>query len=250
MDKKYLFVVGTPRSGTTALGNVLAQHPQILMGIERYGHKIRRHNFGVTPELFEKERFLDIQPDDTFYSDFGFAKVAYENVEEKIETATYVGDKVPMLFQTADLLLEAFAGHDIKIVYIFRNIFDVAASYNARADKGTNWPATMRHEAAVRDWNQSFDSFFKAREKYPDLVFPVIYDRFVRSGNTYREILKFLDLEEPENAAQVIRGLTSRSEELEKGRSRSLDMSAVEFISQHGNFNAYQKICQIAKRDG
>lgn len=58
-----LFICGCPRSGTTAMWEMLAQHPQILLGMERYFRRFTPAKFKST--LFGIRRFFTFLTGDT-----------------------------------------------------------------------------------------------------------------------------------------------------------------------------------------
>ena len=95
MPPSYLFVCGCPRSGTTALAKLFSISDDIVLGQERYGKRSHPDNFTLTPALFEKERFLDVQPGDTFYDSLDFFARYYENVPWKLDSCRYIGEKRP-----------------------------------------------------------------------------------------------------------------------------------------------------------
>lgn len=147
-----LFLCGCPRSGTTAFWRLLVGDSRIRMGVERYGNRFYTREF-LNPEMFEKDRFFSLQEGDTFYPDLVEFNPYYERAKSGYEDATYFGDKIPKLYEYFDRMKETFPG--CKLVFIFRNIFDVAASYKARQlDENDNW--SMGVSDAISDWNNAF----------------------------------------------------------------------------------------------
>ena len=37
MTRQFLFMCGTPRSGTSFMASIVGSHPGIVLGVERYG---------------------------------------------------------------------------------------------------------------------------------------------------------------------------------------------------------------------
>ena len=118
MEKKYLFVCGSPRSGTTAMRNFLANDNRIKMGVERYGNLFFRKP--LTTELFEYERFFDLQEGDTFYNELNSFSPYYKKIIDNYEGAEYYGDKIPLLYKYLDRLNEAIPNS--KVIIMIRNI--------------------------------------------------------------------------------------------------------------------------------
>jgi len=127
MSKQYLFICGAPRSGTSALCNLMNLHPNICVGMERYYHKILRDD-ELDPELFTLPRLLDYQPTDSFWPE----AIQSGFFINKYERAMYVGEKLPKLYEKFNLLRENFLKDSVKILFIFREVLGVAESYTAQ----------------------------------------------------------------------------------------------------------------------
>ena len=67
MHKKFLFVCGCPRSGTSYFQSILAWHPAIALGMERFN--LRLFAGKLLPSDFERERFFRMEAGDTWYDD-------------------------------------------------------------------------------------------------------------------------------------------------------------------------------------
>jgi len=148
-NKQILFVSGVARSGTSELVNVLNCHPDVLVGNERYSLPIRQGR--LEQDMFRKARFLDVRPGDTNGRGFGSA---LHDLPARYDQATYVGDKYPSLYNYMDWIFEDFP--DAAHVYIFRNPFSVAASYEARRqDPDDKWVRGWRD--ALDEWNTSLN---------------------------------------------------------------------------------------------
>ncbi|GAA4673529.1 sulfotransferase [Nocardioides nanhaiensis] len=192
-----LFVVGVARSGTTALTEVLSDHPQVVIGMERF-KKLWGERIGeLTPQLLTRERFLDfdddltrIRPDRSQrWADF-YAKQA-----DRFDQARYVGEKMtatPMeaLWQTMP---------DARFVGIVRRIEEVAASWDARAARpdDVGWSERLDNERAVQAWNRNNTRLRRARRQHPERVALVEYGELFGDpdGGALRRLLAWLDLE-------------------------------------------------------
>lgn len=176
--QRYVFVCGTPRSGTTLLAKVFGSNGQVVLGIERFKRLL---GCGYVPELFVKDRFFDFQVSDTnaryeAYRDY------YESARRKFEDARYIGDKIPNLYKRISQVNDAFSG-EATFVFCYRNLFEVAASWNARAQnpKDRNWPEANDYREAVKHWNDSFRQALQAKQRGIDLI-PFSYNAFVDFG--------------------------------------------------------------------
>lgn len=241
--KSSLFIVGCPRSGTTAMGTLVTTHPSVVMGIERYGHRVQSNDFTLTPDLFERERFCDIQEGDTFYSSFDFAPRAYTNIEKKFETPVWVGDKIPTLYGALPQLFETF-GDDVYVIFMIRNIFDIAASYVARKnDPEDSWNKDVA--SAITDWGMSIKSY--RTSAYKDRILPIVYEDFFHSEQAMAQLLQHLNLNVGPEEKAVIRGLVQRSAQLTDQRPRNLSGDDVMEISMTAPFGGYRELVKEAR---
>lgn len=242
MEKKFLFICGCARSGTTALWRLMVSHPKIVLGVERYvllGHQKWR---GLTPELFEKEKFFDLQPRETFYKSLS-AHSYYEKARERFDDATWIGDKIPHLFQKYDEVEAAIPG--AHYIFIVRNIIDVAGSYQKRAETGS-WKAGRDYTRAVQDWRRSIQTTlrFTAKGDLKDRVHIISYEELYLRPADLRPLFAKLDLDlVPEVQAQY-RRLTDKSVELEKRRGDTLTSAKRHYIALNAPFEAFRQILQ------
>ncbi len=223
MRKRHLFVCGCPRSGTTALWKILTSHPEIVLGLERYHHlAFAVGGGGLTPELFSKERFLDVRPGDTFYPSFSVFKHFDEHlqaVEERYDTARWIGDKIPQLSTVLDHVDSRF--EDAHIVAILRDPLAVAASYQVRANDRQDmlWGVERNYALAVDEWNlatRRLLDFSRRQDRRSGLTL-VSYEDIFRDGANVSALFAELGLDTPE----AVRAACSAVLE-EAGRLRSL----------------------------
>jgi len=238
MKKKYLFVCGSPRSGTTAMWNFLTSDSRIKMGVERYGNLFFAKT--LTRELFEKDRFFELKDGDTFYSDLNKFSPYYEKIESSYENGEYFGDKIPLLYRYLDSLKKSIP--DCKVVVMIRNIIDVAASYESRANNinDTTWDRNKRTQSAIEDWRESL----KIIKNYSDddNVIPIIYEDFYSDIDNAISLYKRLGLEFSEKNREYYNQIQARSRELEGFRNRKLNSEAVQNICETAPFGLYREV--------
>lgn len=183
--RKFLFVCGAPRSGTTGLWRLLIQDPRIVLGMERHGSRLRRESF--TAELYDKERFLDFG---TYPNLARVASSYYESeARDRFDSAEYVGDKLPLIYQSYKLATAVFPS--ARFVVLLRNIFDICESYQARLeDNADNWKFTVMD--AVMHWNSLLD--FLSRHGSDSLVKVLVYEQFLSDTRAYEDLYRFLGL--------------------------------------------------------
>lgn len=156
---RYVFICGTPRSGTTFLAGIFGQHPFLVMGVERF----KFHYSGRTlwPDLFQKERFFDLRPEDTSHRE----AIALPNVDEmrrKFDRCMMVGDKYPNIVRHLGWISERFDGP--VFLFVLRNPVHVARSWAVRAaNKNDRWPEKNDFAAGIGYWRDTLTHVVNAR---------------------------------------------------------------------------------------
>jgi hypothetical protein len=188
-SRKFLFLCGCPRSGTGALSNLFLNLDVCALGVERFNHLYERRTLG--PGHFERQRFFDVRPGDTWLGSFDILKKEYAVAETRYDSAIYHGDKFPRAYEFYDHLIARF--DDVRFVFIVRNIRDVAVSYEARrAAGGDHWPKDRDFRVAVADWNRSIRETLIWRDYAPILV--VSYEDLVLAQMGGDRIALFLGI--------------------------------------------------------
>lgn len=183
---KYLFICGCPRSGTSALAQLVNLHSEICVGIERYFNTILNGN-KLNPEMFNRERLLNYQKGDSFWSEPPF----FEVMKSKYDDAVYVGEKLPRLYEKFNLIEKNFDLNDVYILYIFRDVLSVAESYQVRSQNTSdvNWGRDQDWRVAIKDWNMSIEMFLAFKNKIK--LLPIRYESLFACKNNdvfYKEL--------------------------------------------------------------
>lgn len=249
-EKDILFVCGCPRSGTTSLWSVLIDHSEVMLGVERYGHRIAPDSFSLTRDLFSEARFFDVQPNDTFYGDLEKFNPYYGAARSKYPTFRYLGDKIPLLFNAYTQLFTAIPG--VKVIFIFRNLFDVANSYNHRArnPEDATWSEDLDYKGAVNDWNASLHKTLAAKSQGLSILC-VEYERLwnrVSGCEELERITRFLSLPISKEYAQHFSNWMVRNDILESERrnKKYLDPDEKVYLLSHADVDAYRRIRALA----
>ncbi|HTJ87055.1 MAG TPA: sulfotransferase [Terriglobales bacterium] len=142
-NTKHVFVVGCPRSGTTWLHLLLAQHSQVATTRETHlfdgylarldqtwqSYKSRQATVGLTLLLSEQE-FYDLCRN--------FAMEALQKLAARNEGATVILEKTPQHVRYAPLILKLIPG--AYFIHIVRDPRSVVSSLRAAAqDWGRSW---------------------------------------------------------------------------------------------------------------
>lgn len=168
-----MFIVGSPRSGTTYLQNLLASHPSIHTGEET--HLFERY---IGPSVRAWERHLErgiaglglgiglpcYFDEAEFYSRVKkFALSLLEPMLQDLGEKDIFLEKTPEHLYSIDLIVTLFPKS--RFIYILRNGRDVVASLlGLRRSFGRNWaPKKARH--AAKSWCKAVEAFAIAKQK-------------------------------------------------------------------------------------
>ena len=252
-SKRYLFICGNPRSGTTALGDLLNTDSRLIIGKERY----RRVRKGLGPEHFTKERFFEPTPQETSFlparlipqGEKGYS--VWPDDEQAVRRKwnspdlVYVGDKAPFYVRQLPYLRDSFPG--CKLVVLLRDPVSVADSYQRRAeDPDDHWPIENDHTVAIEHWNQSTEDLNDHLDRFglQDL-FIVDYETFYSGDRTYLESLyRFLELEiSPAVEERFIEETKDSGQRSE--RPLRLSLEEVMTVRDRADWVGYQRLEQL-----
>jgi hypothetical protein len=198
-----LFVCGVARSGTTAFAKLLSCDPQIALGLERFRDLAGANNPAFTSQLYREDRFFDFREGDGLPPSRNPGH--YPLLREKWNQCTYIGDKIPRLFNSAEYVLNHFPG--AKMIYISRPIAAVAASWDRRAaDPADHWPQKNDFKVAVREWNRGNAAALHWRVREPDRFLVTRYDDVFGTGDLTR-LFSWLGIAEKTDFGQLRRAL-------------------------------------------
>jgi len=241
MQKKFLFVCGCPRSGTSYLQSILVRHPAIALGMERFNLRLLART--LMPTDFERERFFRMEAGDTWYDDLAHFPWRQRRVEAHYDTAEYVGDKAPQGYEVFDHLITNFP--DVRFICLVRNLFDVAASYEGRQRDVVHWNPDWGPRKAVEHWNASLKAILAYADAAP--ILPVLYEDLVACESTVDGVAAFLDIDpEPLRSGWKNKRLENRPDP-GAGADR-LTAEDVAFITPAADHDALVRVTQLARR--
>lgn len=248
---RYLFICGCARSGTTALWKVVSAHHKIALGCERYNKLFRNHHEKISEELFEKNRFFNIQEYDTHYSKMEdmppYILNYFLELPKYYDDCVYFGDKFPQLFNFYDLIKSKFP--ESKIIFIMRNIFDVANSFAVRAaNSNGNWPEKRNAAASIQNWNISLRNTIKYLDQ---LDFHIIqYERFFYEGEGLDELFSFIGLDIQDSVDSVYCKMKDEAIKKEKERQNRCLLSSLDKldISRRARFDLFRSLHSLQNK--
>lgn len=234
MEQKFFFIAGCARSGTSALAQLLGSNDNVVMGMERFGHLVQPDTFSLTKEHFTSERFSNIEPEDTFYTDFNKFHAFDKNIKEKLNTSKYIGDKRPDLYESYEQLFTNFT--NAKLLFIYRDIFEVASSYNVRVQNKDDWPADKDYKKAVVEWNRSLYLTREAIDSGYDIKVIDYKSLFINCENI-TPILDWLDITMDHNLWLSLNNIIERSKTLQNERVLHLNSEQIDYIKANAKFH-------------
>lgn len=211
-NKRFLFVSGMPRSGTTAFGDLLNIVDDMKLFIE-LGNE-----------------FMPFSPYD--FSNSVLPTLVQWSGQERnasiLEKTDYkvIGDKRPYFFMNLPHFLTNFESQEFKVFHIVRNIFEVAYSYQMRANNSSDklWDASKGVTQCMHEINLMMQYFTSAEFlPYKNKVSFVDYSQ-VLSDREY-----FLNLMESENVAVVNSNSSEMNGFFQKSKNRKNKVIPEEF---------------------
>jgi hypothetical protein len=212
--------------------SLLTGDERIALGMERYGSYL---GADFSAGLFTKERFFNF---DTDPRDKNRKSAKYlEAVENKFDTATYIGDKIPLLYLAHETVSQIFP--HAKYIVILRNIFDICNSYKERKQNpNDNWALDVVD--AVRHWNQLL-KFLNEKKNDPQ-IHSILYEDFFTDVVEYRNLYKFLELDFDDACEERYVALIAKTKVLEDRRNTLLDDRQKLFIFKNADIENYKSI--------
>ena len=239
-EKKFGFVCGCPRSGTTGTIRLLNCHPRIAATNERYA-KLVRQKGALQKEHFVTDRFIQFDEKDCGHG--GFENEATREGLKKWAAADIVIDKVPHVthvFREAERLKADF------VIVIVREPYGIARSFEARRKRAASgedltWNTKNDFARAVDLFNETVRQVRLAMSKtdqergFPLMV--VDYDDLYSTKPVYRELFRFLgvDADEADNPETVT---------LFIGDEKRDESKVQKYIASRASFGDYRFIVQ------
>ena len=188
-DKKIIFILGMPRSGTTLTEQILSTHKNV---------------YGCGELSFLRNIILE-----NFYSQKSFSKKVIENtIIENIESISnkymnllknykideyFVIDKAPLNFQWIGFIKIFFP--QSKIIHCKRDSKDNCLSLykNSFASDDINWSYDQEELIKYYEFYEDLMNFWKS--KFPSFIYDINYEEIVADQETAtKNLLKFCEL--------------------------------------------------------
>jgi LPS sulfotransferase NodH len=223
-----LFIIGSPRSGTTMLQVLLGEHPQVSTTVEltlftryvspwmqawdeekRNSAEGRWHQ-GL-PFVWEREELR------TYLR--GFVESVYAKLQAKKSAATHILDKYPANSMVTPLIRDFLP--NARFIHVIRDGRDVACSMVSAAQKIGFGTQTIRESATA--WKKHLLAAREARAFGKDYL-EIRYEALVQDGiSAYQQVLDFCGL--PYEEAWLAAIIENNTFEKMKAARRSGDPS-------------------------
>lgn len=238
--KRVFLVTGAPRSGTTALVELLNCHHDIAVTSERYNRLLVKGTLGI--EHFANDRMRRFDPEDG--SKVSFEMAVTQNALARLDDVTLVGDKIPRPRECFEL---ARRMGNAPVVAILREPQGMARSFMGRvrraemqeaAGKTATWPVKRDFRSAVREFNDYIAllrdmSASTLGGSTPWLL--VDYASLFSGTFPVERIFEFLDLD-PARASGLDAVLTARDE-------KQLMADQVDhYVGLHADYSGYRDL--------
>ena len=188
-NNKMIFILGMPRSGTTIVEQIIANHKKVYgAGELKDLTEIVRENFLVNDKItFPKK--LNIK-DQAFFKNMGTKYI--ENLDRFNTNKNYITDKAPLNFRWIGLIKLILPKS--KIIHCTRDPKDICLSLFKNIFEGQlNFSYSLEEVGKYYKLYQNLMEFWK--QLLPDFIYDISYEKLVENQEfESRKLLDFCDL--------------------------------------------------------
>jgi len=198
-DKKIIFILGMPRSGTTLTEQIISSHSEVYgSGELPYLSKI------IDDNLCENKKLSTTKFKNVLSNNEALHKLTenyYSYLKSYEISEKYVTDKAPLNFLWIGMIRILFT--DAKIIHCKRNAEDNCVSlYKNVFDGNLNFCYSQNELGDYYNLYSDLMKFWK--ENYPDAFLDIEYEKLIAdTRNETKKILDFCDLKWEENCLDL-----------------------------------------------
>ncbi len=214
--------------------DLLRSHKSFAIGRERYGRLFRTQST-LSPDLFQKERFCTalLVGDSHHRALDGY----YTELLGRFDSCTHFGDKIPNLHKGYHEMARVFPG--CKFVFMVRNIFDVAQSFEVRSERSklcpeSGWPTSRGYKQAVEEWNLSLNNTIAALDT--GAIYVLEYEKLYTSDGLLKSLFSFLNATLNQSVTTFWAEASKMRIELEVKRANRLSSCQKNYIMRNSEF--------------
>ena len=193
-SNKMIFILGMPRSGTTLVEQIIANHKNVYgAGELRDLTQIIKENFLVNDKIKFPEKF-NIK-DQNFFSNMGTKYL--ENLDRYNTKKNYITDKAPLNFKWIGLIKLILPKS--KIIHCTRDPKDICLSLFKNIFEGQlNFSYNLEEVGEYHKLYQNLMEFWK--QLLPDFIYDISYEKLVKNQEfESRKLLDFCNLDWDKN---------------------------------------------------
>jgi len=199
-SNKMIFILGMPRSGTTMVEQIIANHKNVYgAGELRDLTQIIKENFLVNDKIKFPEKF-NIK-DQNFFSNMGTKYL--ENLDRYNTNKNYITDKAPLNFKWIGLIKLILPKS--KIIHCTRDPKDICLSLFKNFFEGElNFSYNLEEAGKYYKLYQNLMEFWK--QLLPDFIYDISYEKLVENQEfESRKLLDFCNLDWDKNCLTFYR---------------------------------------------
>ena len=193
-SNKMIFILGMPRSGTTMVEQIIANHKNVYgAGELRDLTQIIKENFLVNDKIKFPEK-LNIK-DQNFFNNMGTKYL--ENLDRYDTNKNYITDKAPLNFKWIGLIKLILPKS--KIIHCTRDPKDICLSLFKNFFEGElNFSYSLEEAGKYYKLYQNLMEFWK--QLLPDFIYDISYEKLVENQEfESRKLLDFCNLDWDKN---------------------------------------------------
>ena len=193
-SNKMIFILGMPRSGTTMVEQIIANHKNVYgAGELRDLTQIIKENFLVNDKIKFPEK-LNIK-DQNFFNNMGTKYL--ENLDRYVTNKNYITDKAPLNFKWIGLIKLILPKS--KIIHCTRDPKDICLSLFKNFFEGElNFSYNLEEAGKYYKLYQNLMEFWK--QLLPDFIYDISYEKLVENQEfESRKLLDFCNLDWDKN---------------------------------------------------
>ena len=203
-EKKIIFILGMPRSGTSLTEQIITSHSSVFgAGELPQLSRIVKTKLMINNDLSE-ENVLDLLKDENFANQLRVTY--YDHLKRFNSSEPFITDKAPLNFRWIGIIKILFP--DSKIIHCLRDPKDNCLSiFKNFFEGGLDFGYNQKELGAYYNLYLDLMNFWK--EQFPNSIYDAQYEKIIEDPeNEIKDMLKFCDLNWEENCLKFYNNKT------------------------------------------